>query len=91
MTPNNGRIIIPCDNSDMQFRRFEQCGNGRVNIPQPDINTQFQMHDKIHVGKNLSFRDSLVGNWSETKLSCAFFSQENVQRLNNLIIIIFFF
>lgn len=86
MTHNNGRIIIPCDNSDMQFRRFEQCGNGRVNIPQPNINTQFQMHDKIHVGKNLSFRDSLVGNWSETKLSCAFFSQENVQRLNNLII-----
>lgn len=86
MTHNNGRIIIPCDNSDMQFRRFEQCGNGRVNIPQPDINTQFQMHDKIHVGKNLSFRDSLVGNWSETKLSCTFFSQENVQRLNNLIV-----
>lgn len=86
MTNLNERINIPCNNSEMQFRRFEQCGNGRVHIPEPDINAQFQMYDKINVGKNLSFRDSLVGNWSESKLSCAFFSQENVKKLNNLII-----
>ena len=60
--------------------------NGRVNIMDQNLYNRFKMYDKIDVGKNLSFRDSLVGNWTETKLSCAFFSQENVKKLNNLII-----
>lgn len=82
---NNERINIPCENYKMQFGRFEQYGNGRVNIPQPDINQQFKLYDKIDVGKNVSFRDSLVGNWSETKLSSIFFGSENIRKINNLI------
>ncbi len=83
---NNQRITIPCENSYMQFGRFQECGNGRVKIPQPDINQQFKLYDKIDVGKNVSFRDSLVGNWSKTELSCQFFGSENIQKINNLII-----
>ena len=60
-------------------------GNGRVHIPCIDQNTQFQMYDKIET-KNLSFRDSLTGIWKDSKLSCAFFSKENVNYLNMQII-----
>ncbi len=59
--------------------------NGRVHIPSIDINTQFKMYDKIEK-KNTSFRDALIGNWIDTPLSCAFFSSENISRLNNDII-----
>ena len=83
---NLTRKNIPCSNIDYQFTTFENCGNGRINIPQPDMNTQFQMFDKIDVQKTVSFRDPLIGNWKETELSCAFFSSENVRKINNLII-----
>jgi hypothetical protein len=83
---NITRKNIPCSNLDYQFSTYENCGNGRISIPQPDMNAQFQMFDKIDVQKSVSFRDSLVGNWKETELSCAFFSAENVRNVNNLII-----
>jgi hypothetical protein len=61
--------------------------NGRVDIMQPDINTQFSMQDKIAIDCNSqdcrSYKDAMIGNWYNTSLSDAFFSKGNIQILQN--------
>jgi hypothetical protein len=59
--------------------------NGRVNIAQPDINKQFAMYDRIPVTDTTSFSNALQGNWDKSPLSIAFFSQQNIQILQNAI------
>tara|TARA_A100001011_G_C14242301_1_gene813801 strand:- start:504 stop:995 length:492 start_codon:yes stop_codon:yes gene_type:complete len=58
--------------------------NGRVDILGP-IGPQFQLADKIPVKHCVSFRDALTGQWTDSLLSCAFFSAENIQILQNAI------
>ena len=62
-----------------------QCGNGRVNIIQPDTSVVFKMQDRIPVGVNdFDYRgDAVKGNWYRTLLSDTFFSFHNVQILQN--------
>ena len=60
-------------------------GNGRIFIPTINTSDQFKMYDKIEQ-KTTPFRDALTGNWNDTALSLKFFSVENMQRLNQLII-----
>jgi hypothetical protein len=58
--------------------------NGRVDISQPDITTQFSMYDRIPVnGGESTYYDALVGNWSDNALSNAFFSANNIRILQN--------
>jgi len=62
---------------------MNKVNNGRVDIKTPDTSTLFQMYDKIPAGQIASFRNATEGLWNETTLSLAFFSQENIQMLQN--------
>jgi hypothetical protein len=57
--------------------------NGRVNILGPNPDIRFSMTDRIPVNQVLSFRDAMTGNWSDTSLSDAFFSAENLKIIQN--------
>lgn len=57
--------------------------NGRVNIKSPNTSALFQMYDKIPANQCLTFRNATEGLWNETALSQAFFSQQNIQILQN--------
>jgi hypothetical protein len=59
--------------------------NGRVNIMDlPDKDTRFKMYEKIAVkNKATEFRESLVGVQEDNMLGKVFFSQGNVQILQN--------
>jgi hypothetical protein len=58
--------------------------NGRVNIvDSPDISNLFAMYDKIPANQCVSFREPTLGQWDETMLSKAYFSQNNIQIIQN--------
>jgi hypothetical protein len=60
--------------------------NGRVDIMKnacPDISKLFEMYDKIPANQCSTFRDPTAGLWNETSLSLAFFSEKNIQILQN--------
>jgi Family of unknown function (DUF5761) len=57
--------------------------NGRVDIKSPSTSTLFSMFDKIPANQCVTFRNPTEGLWDETYLSKAFFSQENIQMLQN--------
>jgi hypothetical protein len=57
--------------------------NGRVNIKSPNTSALFQMYDKIPANQCVTFRNATGGLWNETPLSQAFFSQQNIQIIQN--------
>jgi len=59
--------------------------NGRVDIinKQPDLCNLFAMYDKIPANQCSTFREPTLGLWSETKLSEVYFSERNIQILQN--------
>jgi hypothetical protein len=57
--------------------------NGRVDIKTPDTSTLFQMYDKIPADQISTFRNATEGLWTDTPLSLAFFSKQNIQILQN--------
>ena len=57
--------------------------NGRVDIKSPDTSNLFAMFDKIPANQCATFRNPTEGLWDESYLSKAFFSQENIQMLQN--------
>jgi hypothetical protein len=59
--------------------------NGRVRImpEQPNTKTLFEMKDRMHVNQPSSFRQPVQGLWENTLLSNAFFSEYNVQTIQN--------
>jgi len=57
--------------------------NGRVNIKTPNTSSLFQLYDKIPANQCTTFRNAIEGLWDETSLSRAFFSQQNIQILQN--------
>jgi hypothetical protein len=59
--------------------------NGRVNITGPNLNAKFNMMDKIPVNTTSNYLDSLTGNFERSRLSDAFFSQNNIILLQNAI------
>ena len=61
-------------------------GNGRVNILGPNVTTKFSMMDKIPVNTNTNYLNSLTGNFERSKLSDLFFSKQNIQNIQNLLI-----
>jgi len=61
----------------------EQSLNGRVNILQPDTKKQFALYDRIPAHQPSGYRDALQGNWTDSPLSLAYFSKENIMMLQN--------
>jgi hypothetical protein len=58
--------------------------NGRVDITQgPDISNLFAMYDKIPANQCTTLREPTLGQWTETPLSKAYFSKENIQIIQN--------
>ena len=62
---------------------MNKVNNGRVDIKSPNTSELFQMYDKIPANQCVSFRNATEGLWTETYLSQAFFSQQNIQILQN--------
>ena len=62
------------------------CSNGRVDIinrEAPDISNLFAMYDKIPANQCTTFREPTLGQWDETVLSKTYFSQKNIQIIQN--------
>ena len=62
---------------------MNQVNNGRVDIKTPSTSTLFQMYDKIPANQCVTFRNPTEGLWTSNSLSDAFFSQENIQIIQN--------
>jgi hypothetical protein len=64
---------------------MKSTNNGRINLipAAPNIQNLFAMYDKIPANQCASFRESTIGLWTETKLSEAFFSKQNMQIIQN--------
>jgi len=62
---------------------MNKVNNGRVDIKTPNTSALFQMYDKIPANQCVTFRNATEGLWTSTTLSQAFFSQENIQILQN--------
>jgi hypothetical protein len=62
---------------------MNKSNNGRVDIKSPNTSTLFEMYDKIPANQCLTFRNPTEGLWSDTTLSQSFFSQQNIQILQN--------
>ena len=58
--------------------------NGRVDIKTPNTSDLFSMYDKIPAHQCSTFRNPTEGLWDDTKLSIAFFSQANIQIIQNI-------
>jgi len=59
--------------------------NGRVDILGPIGTPHWVFADKIALKPCVTYRDALTGTWTDTLLSCAFFSKENIAILQNAI------
>lgn len=57
--------------------------NGRINITGPNISAKFSMMDKIPVNTNTNYLNSLAGNFERSRLSDTFFSNQNIQNIQN--------
>ena len=57
--------------------------NGRIDIKSPNTSTLFEMYDKIPANQCVTCRNPTEGLWTDTYLSQAFFSQQNIQILQN--------
>lgn len=62
---------------------MNKVNNGRVNIKSPDTSALFQMYDKIPANQCVTFRNATEGLWDETSLSQVYFSQQNIQIVQN--------
>jgi hypothetical protein len=72
-----------CSNPSLQKVYTKKVSNGRIDIEGPPPDVRFAMWDKIPVNQITTFRDALTGNWSDTDLSNAFFSKNNIQIIQN--------
>ena len=62
---------------------MNKINNGRIDIKTPNTNELFQMYDKIPANQCTTFRNATDGIWDENNLSMTFFSQQNVQIIQN--------
>jgi hypothetical protein len=60
-----------------------QSSNGRVDIKSASTCDLFKMYDKIPANQCVTFRNPTEGLWDDTKLSDAFFSNANIQIIQN--------
>lgn len=57
--------------------------NGRVDIKTPSTSKLFQMYDKIPAKQCTTYRSATEGLWDETILSQVYFSNQNIQIIQN--------
>jgi hypothetical protein len=62
---------------------MNKMNNGRVDIKSPNTSALFQMYDKIPANQCVTFRNATEGLWTENSLSNAFFSEQNIQIIQN--------
>ena len=62
---------------------MNKVNNGRIDIKSPNTSALFQMYDKIPANQCVTYRNATEGLWDSTSLSQAFFSQQNIQILQN--------
>lgn len=62
---------------------MNKVNNGRVDIKSPNTSALFQMYDKIPANQCVTFRNATEGLWTDTSLSNAFFSEQNIQIIQN--------
>ena len=69
---------------------YSKSSNGRIDIltsknksEAPDISNLFAMYDKIPANQCTTLREPTLGQWDETPLSRAYFSQNNIQIVQN--------
>ena len=69
----------PLEIGDTNMIIQKQQYNGRVNISEPDPNTQFKLQEKIAIkNKATEYRDPIKNVNEDTLLSQLYFSAENV-------------
>jgi len=57
--------------------------NGRINIMGPNISTKFSMMDKIPLNTRTDYTNVLTGTFERNSLSDTFFSQNNIEVIQN--------
>jgi len=62
---------------------MNRANNGRIDLKTPNTSNLFQMYDKIPANQCVTFRNHTAGLWDETILSRTFFSQQNIQIIQN--------
>jgi hypothetical protein len=62
---------------------MNKVNNGRVDIKSPNTSSLFEMYDKIPANQCATFRNPTECLWTENQLSHIFFSQHNIQILQN--------
>ena len=62
---------------------MNKVNNGRVNIKTPNTSALFQMYDKIPAKQCTTYRSATEGLWDETILSQVYFSNQNIQIIQN--------
>ena len=62
---------------------MNKVNNGRVDIKTPNTSTLFEMYDKIPANQCVTFRNPTEGLWTDTYLSQTYFSQQNIQIIQN--------
>jgi hypothetical protein len=62
---------------------MNKLNNGRIDIKTPNTSDLFKMYDKIPANQCTTYRNPVEGVWDSTPLSQAFFSQQNIQILQN--------
>jgi hypothetical protein len=62
---------------------MNKVNNGRVDIKSPNTSALFQMYDKIPANQCVTFRNATEGLWTTDSLSNAFFSEQNIQIIQN--------
>jgi hypothetical protein len=62
---------------------MNKVNNGRIDIKSPNTSALFEMYDKIPANQCVTFRNPTEGLWTDTYLSQAFFSQQNIQIIQN--------
>jgi hypothetical protein len=62
---------------------MNKVNNGRVDIKSPNTSALFEMYDKIPANQCVTFRNATEGLWTSNTLSQVYFSQENIQILQN--------
>lgn len=62
---------------------MNKINNGRIDIKTPNTSALFEMYDKIPANQCATFRNATEGLWIPTQLSETFFSQQNIQIIQN--------
>jgi hypothetical protein len=62
---------------------MNKINNGRIDIKTPNTSALFEMYDKIPANQCATFRNATEGLWTSTQLSETFFSQQNIQIIQN--------